>query len=194
MNKTKMLITGGVRSGKSRLAQELAAKLSPEGRVLYVATAKVLDEEMMVRVKKHQDSRPASWDTFEGYTDLRSKLPLWGKSYETVLIDCLTMLLTNRLFDEIGMQDPDTLTKEQIRQLENMAEKEAENLAEGILASDANVLLVTNEIGMGVVPDHLLGRVFRDMAGKANQILAARLPQVTFMVSGIPLTVKGEKE
>ena len=189
-----MLITGGVRSGKSRLAQELAAKLSPEGRVLYVATAKVLDEEMKVRVKKHQDSRPASWDTFEGYTDLRSKLPLWGKSYETVLIDCLTMLLTNRLFDEIGMQDPDTLTKEQIKQLENMAAKEAENLAEGILASDANVLLVTNEIGMGVVPDHLLGRVFRDMAGKANQILAARLPQVTFMVSGIPLTVKGEKE
>ena len=190
--KTKMLITGGTRSGKSRFGQETAARISPEGHVLYVATARVWDEEMAVRVKKHQESRPSSWDTFEGYQDLGNKLVEWGGQYETVLIDCVTMLLTNGIFDKIGAQDPDTLSKEQVRELEKEAEETICNLIRGIEQTECNVLLITNELGSGVVPEHLLGRVFRDMAGRANQMLAAAMPQVCLMVCGLPLMVKGE--
>ena len=190
--KTKMLITGGTRSGKSRYGQETAARISPEGRVLYVATARVWDEEMAVRVKKHQESRPSSWDTFEGYQDLGNKLITWSGQYETVLIDCVTMLLTNGIFDKIGAQDPDTLSKEQVSQLEKEAEETIRGLMCGIEQTECNVLLITNELGSGVVPEHLLGRVFRDMAGRANQMLAAAMPQVCLMVCGLPLMVKGE--
>ena len=190
--KTKMLITGGARSGKSRLGQETAARISPEGKVLYVATARVWDEEMAVRVKKHQESRPSSWDTYEGYLDLGDKLVAWSGQYETVLIDCVTMLLTNGIFDKIGSQDPDTLSKEQVAQLEKEAEKAIRSLISGIEQTECNVILITNELGSGVVPEHLLGRVFRDMAGKANQMLAAAMPQVCLMVCGLPLMVKGE--
>ena len=189
---TKMLITGGTRSGKSRFGQETAARLSLEGKVLYVATARVWDEEMAIRVKKHQDSRPSSWDTFEGYLDLGSKLIAWSGQYETILIDCVTMLLTNGIFDKIGSQDPDTLSKEQVAQLEKEAEETIRSLIRGIEQTECNVLLITNELGSGVVPEHLLGRVFRDMAGKANQMLAAAMPQVCLMVCGLPLMVKGE--
>lgn len=191
---TKMLVTGGARSGKSRYAQELAKELSPEGRVLYVATAKVWDEEMAVRVRKHQESRPASWDTYEGYQDLGAVIAARGEQYETILVDCLTMLLNGRLFDEIGMQDPDTLTKQQKKELEEMAVKEAQALADGIQKAHCHVILVTNEVGMGIVPDTVLGRLFRDMAGRANQILAGALSDVTLMVSGIPVYVKGGRK
>ena len=190
---TKMLITGGARSGKSRYAQDLAARLSPSGSVLYIATAQVWDEEMAVRVRKHQESRPASWDTYEGYQNIGEWIREFGQSYETILLDCVTMLLSGRLFDEIGDQDPDTLTKDQQRRLEEMAMKEARSLADGIQKASCHVIVVTNEVGLGIVPDHLLGRLFRDMAGRANQILASALPQVTMMVSGIPVTVKNEE-
>ncbi len=191
---TKMLVTGGARSGKSRYAQELAKELSPEGRVLYVATAKVWDEEMAVRVRKHQESRPASCDTYEGYQDLGAVIAARGEQYETILVDCLTMLLNGRLFDEIGMQDPDTLTKQQKKELEEMAVKEAQALADGIQKAHCHVIVVTNEVGMGIVPDTVLGRLFRDMAGRANQILAGALSDVTLMVSGIPVYVKGGRK
>ena len=190
--KTKMLITGGARSGKSRFGQETAAYISPEGRVLYVATARVWDEEMFARVQKHKDSRPSSWDTYEGYEHLGEKLLTWGEQYETVLIDCVTMLLTNGIFDRIGSQDPDTLTKAQIHMLEQDAEATIRELIRGIAGTTCNVLLITNELGSGVVPERLLGRVFRDMAGRANQQLAASMPEVCLMVSGLPLMVKGE--
>ena len=193
MMKTKMLITGGTRSGKSRFGQETAAKISPQGRVLYVATARVWDEEMAVRVKKHQDSRPASWDTYEGYLDLGTHLIQWGQQYETVLIDCVTMLLTNGIFDRIGDQDPDTLTKEQVAELEEEAAATIQELIRGIQETACNVVLITNELGSGVVPEHLLGRVFRDMAGRANQMLAQAMPQVCLMVCGLPLMVKGDQ-
>ena len=100
------------------------------------------------------------------------------------------MLLTNCLFDRIGDQDPDTLTKQQQKELETMAVQVADELADGIVKADCHVIVVTNEIGMGVVPDHLLGRLFRDMQGRANQTLARKLPQVTLMVCGMPVTVK----
>lgn len=189
-----MLITGGARSGKSRYAQDLAAQLSPSGSVLYIATAKVWDEEMAVRVRKHQESRPSSWDTYEGYQNIGDWIREFGQSYETILLDCITMLLSGKLFDEIEEQDPDTLTKEQQKSLEEMAIKEAKSLADGIRRASCNVVVVTNEVGLGIVPDHLLGRLFRDMAGRANQILAASLPQVTMMVSGIPVAIKDEED
>lgn len=187
----KVLVTGGVRSGKSRYAQELAASVSPGGHVLYIATAKVFDWEMEQRVKKHRASRPSTWDTYEGHVNLGDVIEERSKTYETILLDCVTVMLTNLLFDRIGDQDPDTLRKEQVRELEAMASEQAELLAQGVDHAACNVILVTNELGMGVVPERLLGRVFRDMAGVMNQRLAAQLPETVFMVSGLPLYLKG---
>ena len=186
-----ILVTGGARSGKSAFAEQLARESC--GSVAYIATAEVWDEEMAVRVKKHQDSRPASWDTYEGYQDLGTRLIQWGQQYETVLIDCVTMLLTNGIFDRIGAQDPDTLTKEQVAELEEEAATTIQELIRGIQETACNVVLITNELGSGVVPEHLLGRVFRDMAGRANQMLAQAMPQVCLMVCGLPLMVKGDQ-
>ena len=110
-----------------------------------------------------------------------------------MLIDCVTMLLTNGIFDRIGDQDPDTLTKEQVAELEEEAATTIQELIRGIQETACNVVLITNELGSGVVPEHLLGRVFRDMAGRANQMLAQAMPQVCLMVCGLPLMVKGDQ-
>ena len=109
----KILVTGGARSGKSGFAQDLAYRMSSEGRVLYIATAKVFDWEMEQRVKKHRESRPATWDTYEGYQNLADVIRQKSKAYDVILLDCVTVMLTNLLFDHIGEQDPDTLQKSQ---------------------------------------------------------------------------------
>ena len=181
----KILVTGGARSGKSGFAQDLAYRMSSEGRVLYIATAKVFDWEMEQRVKKHRESRPATWDTYEGYQNLADVIRQKSKAYDVILLDCVTVMLTNLLFDHIGEQDPDTLQKSQTEELDRMAKEESSRLIQGIRAADCHVIAVTNEVGMGV------GRVFRDMAGRANQTLAEGMSHVVFMVSGIPLYVKG---
>ena len=160
--KTKMLITGGTRSGKSRFGQETAAKISPQGRVLYIATARVWDEEMAVRVKKHQDSRPASWDTYEGYQDLGTRLIQWGQQYETVLIDCVTMLLTNGIFDRIGDQDPDTLTKEQV------IDQRTDSLAE----ADMDMRYLIKEYHDGLLLYEISNRTVWEKASKDEEGLA----------------------
>ena len=187
----KILVTGGARSGKSGFAQNLAYRMSPEGRVLYIATAKVFDWEMEQRVKKHQESRPATWDTYEGYQNLADVIRQKSKVYDVILLDCVTVMQTNLLFDHIGEQDPDTLQKAQTEELDQMAKEEARRLIQGIRAADCHVIAVTNELGMGVVPERLLGRIFRDMAGRTNQTLAEGMSNVVFMVSGLPLYVKG---
>jgi adenosyl cobinamide kinase/adenosyl cobinamide phosphate guanylyltransferase len=163
------LVIGGARSGKSRFAEGLIAALPPPWR--YVATAEAGDEEMAARIKAHRERRGRSWHTTEAPRDLRSAL---AKADGTpVLVDCLTLWLSNLILAEADV------------------EREIETL-DGILATTtAPTVVVSNEVGLGIVPDFPLGRRFRDMQGILNQRVAARADRVILMTAGLPLALKG---
>ncbi len=177
-----ILVTGGSRSGKSAYAQGLAEALGAPR--VYIATAPVLDEEMKARVKKHREAREASqWRTIEETLDLAGVLRA-AKESRAVLVDCLTLWVNNLLF-EAGKRKED-LTEEAV------AEK-CRAVLDACAGLAGTVIFVTNEVGMGIVPGHPLSRRFRDLAGRCNQIMADRADAVTFMVSGQPLQLKGDK-
>jgi adenosylcobinamide kinase / adenosylcobinamide-phosphate guanylyltransferase len=167
------LILGGVRSGKSHFAQELAKK--GKKQVLFVATAEPLDDEMRVRIEEHRKHRPVKWKTLEASKNLGPKIKANTTGAETVIIDCITLLISNLLYD-----DPNYPAAEK-RVL-----KEINRLLDCINTIDANFIIVSNEVGLGLVPDNKLGRIYRDMLGKSNQLLASQSGIVYFMVAGIP--------
>jgi adenosylcobinamide kinase / adenosylcobinamide-phosphate guanylyltransferase len=162
----RVLVLGGARSGKSTFAEQLAASL--EAPVLYVATATAVDDEMAARIALHRAHRPPEWRTHETTRSLR--VPL-GEA-RTVLVEDLTLLLSNLM--------------------ERGGEFEADACAEvdALLTLDANVILVSNEVGMGIVPGTPLGREFRDALGRLNQHVAARVEEAYFLVAGLPLRLK----
>jgi len=168
-----IFITGGARSGKSRQATELAQNLG--NNIVFIATCVPLDDEMKERVKRHKRSRPKNWNTIEESTDLASALKSLD-SFDVVIIDCITLFLTNLMMAELS--DEDILSKIQ---------KTVDT------AKEANfpVIIVSNEIGLGLVPANEMGRRFRDLSGFANQTIAKNAEEVYFMVSGLPLKVKG---
>ena len=168
--KDLIFITGGARSGKSRYAQQLA--LEQSDRPLYVATARVWDEDFRQRVVRHRQDRDERWTLLEEEKHL-SRLPLAGK---TAVIDCVTLWITN-FFSDLRY-DIDAC----------FASCTAE--IEALLEQDAFLIVISNEIGMGLHADSEAGRKFIDLQGWVNQYLAARANRVIFMVSGIPLTVK----
>lgn len=182
-----ILVTGGARSGKSSLAEKLAKELG--GRVLYIATAVPFDEEMKDRVKKHKDSRPHEWDTYEGYKDLGRYITERGQEYDTILLDCITVMVTNIFleFPDIDYENPSFRDFERV---EESIKKEIEELTSGIKNTEANVIMVTNELGSGIVPENLLTRVFRDIAGRVNQYIAANCDEVYLTVCGLPMKLK----
>ncbi|NLP47157.1 MAG: bifunctional adenosylcobinamide kinase/adenosylcobinamide-phosphate guanylyltransferase [Epulopiscium sp.] len=184
-----ILITGGARSGKSRFAESLATQ---EGRsVLYVATSIPFDEEMKKRILKHQQSRPTDWKTYEGYRHIGNYLKNMETSYDVILIDCITIMITNLLFDFIDpFFDMDKLTMEQIQKVEEKIQKEIQLLLEEIEKISSTVIMVTNELGSGIVPESKLGRVFRDIAGRVNQQIAQKVDKVYLTVCGIPMQIK----
>jgi len=161
----KILVTGGVRSGKSRYAQARAEALGP--RRIYVATAQVLDEEMADRVRRHQADRDDTWTTVEETYDLAGVLD----RRQVVLIDCLTLWLTNLLLAERDIA------------------AERARLVEALAATD-DVVLVTNEVGLGIVPDNALARRFRDEAGWLAQAVAEVCDEVWLTAAGLPLRLK----
>ncbi len=174
-----ILITGGARSGKSRYAQELAHR-SPQP-VLFVATAQAGDDEMKRRIEAHQRERPSGWTTIETPLDVgRSTRQNIGGA-RTVLVDCVTLLVSN-IIGKAGAAAPS--------QIEEEVSREISELIQVIQESSASFIIVTNEVGLGLVPDNPLGRLYRDLLGKANQMLAAQASEVYFMVSGLPLAVK----
>lgn len=179
MAKKCIFILGGARSGKSHYAQELAGKLSK--KVLFVATGEALDDEMKSRIKQHQESRPRSWRTLEAPTDLSSQIEKYIKDAHVVLIDCLTLLVANLLGEDSDYDGADSRIT-----------AEVENLLSCIDKTDASFIIVSNEVGMGVVPDNKTARIYRDLLGKANQLLAQHSDEVYFMVAGIPVEVKGD--
>lgn len=166
------LILGGARSGKSARAEALALSL-PGRRHLYVATAEALDGEMTERIARHRAERDRRWDTVEEPLALAEVLERDGTDGTVILVDCLTLWLSNLMHAE---QD---------------VEAAGEVLAETLQAIPASVVLVSNEIGLGLVPENALARAFRDAQGRLNQRIAACADHVDFMAAGLPMTLKG---
>jgi adenosylcobinamide kinase / adenosylcobinamide-phosphate guanylyltransferase len=167
-----LLIVGGARSGKSRFAVE---RLPADARIVFVATAQARDEEMAKRIARHRAERPTGWSTLEAPFDLVSRLRGLDGAPDGILVDCLTLWVSNLLLR--GDRD-DTILGE------------AEALAGVIGRRRSRFILVSNEVGEGVHPETALGRRFRDLLGSVNQRIAAVCDSVVLMVAGIPLTVK----
>ncbi len=174
------LIIGGARSGKSTLAQEMALKAG--GNVLFVATAEAGDEDMKKRIEIHRKSRPPHWTTLEVTTHIGSRIGENIGGADTVIIDCVTLLINNIFMRYDDNIDADLAEKE--------VAAEINELLDCIDRSEAHFIIVTNEVGLGVVPADRVSRLYRDMLGRANQILAAHAGEVYLLVAGIPVAIK----
>lgn len=175
------LILGGARSGKSRYAERVAPQLGR--RVLYVATAQAGDAEMAARIVAHRAARPADWTTVEAPSETGRMIQRLEAEYDVVLLDCVTLLAANvvsRLSEPIGESAAEAALNVEI-----------DGLLEAYRARPASWLVISNEVGLGLVPPYPLGRVYRDALGRANQRLAAAADNVLFMVAGLALVVKG---
>lgn len=181
-----ILVTGGARSGKSTFAEELAKKIN--GNILYVATSIPFDEEMKLRVEKHRAQRPGNWNTLEAYKDLDIHLKDKLKDYSGVLLDCMTIMVTNLFLENCA--DIDHISNTDAINIEERVQSEINKLLAVIQKNEVPFIIVTNEVGMGVVPEYPSGRIFRDVAGRANQMLAKEAEEVYLCVSGIPLKIK----
>lgn len=181
MNGDLVLILGGARSGKSAQAQRLALELG--GRdVLYVATAEALDDEMRARIARHREERPPGWRTLEAPRGVAAVLAPALPGARVVLLDCLTLLVSNVVL-ALGDDAP-------VAAAEAAALREAEALLDLWRGSAATWILVSNEVGLGLVPPYPLGRSYRDALGRVNCRVAAAATRVMFMVAGLPLQVK----
>ena len=178
------LVTGGARSGKSAFAERLAAQ--GRGPVIFVATASLDDAEMRARAERHQQRRPADWRTIEAPMGVAAALA--GVSHVgAVLVDDLGLLVSNLLLNVTGGREPEP---ESEARLEGAIAEELKALSQVQQAADWDLIVVTNEVGGGIVPNNRLGRIFRDALGCANQWLAARADAVYLLVAGIPVKLK----
>ena len=179
------LFLGGARSGKSSLAEKRASEIGGDS-VLYLATSEVKDEEMRDRVEKHRASRPSAWVTIEAPRNIARSLGKGRNEERVILIDCITFLVSNLLLEAGGGEDDNPFDE----QIEAVILAEIEALLEYIVKTDADFLLVSNEVGMGLVPPYALGRAYRDLLGRANQVLAAAADDVFFLVAGGSMQMK----
>jgi adenosylcobinamide kinase/adenosylcobinamide-phosphate guanylyltransferase len=172
--KTVTLVLGGVRSGKSRWAQEFASKFD---RVAYVATAQARDAEMREKIQRHQEDRPKHWQTLEEPLELARVLMDRAAEFDLLLIDCLTVFVSNLM--EAAQTDAASM------------ERRLYDFLQALRTVPASVALVSNEVGWGVVPPYPAGRRYRDALGELNQRVAAIADNVVLMVAGLPLALKG---
>lgn len=168
-----ILVTGGSRSGKSKFAQGLAASLSK--KVVFIATAAALDKEMRARIDEHKKSRPKTWKTIEVPLDVAEAVSSLNGKGDLILIDCVTLFVSN-LFSK--------------KMSERRIELEGRKVLKALQGSKKNAVIVTNELGMGIVPERPLSRKFRDIHGRMNQLFAGAADEVYFMVSGVPMRIK----
>ena len=178
-----ILVTGGARSGKSRFALELAKKSAQP--VLFVATAVAGDEEMKQRIENHRKERPADWRTLEVTTDVGTHIRKAIGDARVFIIDCIALLVNNVLSKHgYGVSpEADAIAEQQVND-------EINRLVECIKTKDATFIIVTNEVGLGIVPADKTTRLYRDLLGRANQMLASCADEVYFMVAGLPVKVK----
>lgn len=166
-----ILILGGARSGKSRRALELAECIG--GQCAFLATAEALDDEMADRISRHQQDRGSHWLTIEAPLDLGSAVTAASETCDVCLIDCLTLWLSNLMHHGRHIQD------------------EIASLCDLVATAPIPIILVSNEVGFGLVPETPLGRTFRDEQGRLNQSIARMCDRVEFVVAGLPLKLKG---
>ena len=174
-------ILGGARSGKSSYAQSLAEQTGES--VTFIATAQALDEEMSARIQKHRAERPITWETLEVPFDIAPHVQKIKS--EVIILDCVTLLGSNLLMQFVK----DDLVEEAPFKL--AIQREVEELLDAIRAQKQDWIIISNEVGLGLVPPYQMGRVYRDWLGWANQRLASESDKVIFMVAGIPMVVKG---
>lgn len=180
---TRTLILGGARSGKSAHAERLARASGKE--VVYIATAAAGDGEMATRIALHRRQRPSDWRTVEEPLALAAALQEWAAPERLVLVDCLTLWLSNLLFSE-GYEHPEVGDITLPARFHN----ERAALLETLAQCPGDVLLVSNEVGMGIVPYGAISRCFTDEAGRLNQAVAAICDRAIFIAAGLPLTLK----
>ena len=190
-----VLVTGGARSGKSAFAEE---RLADRERVCYIATGlpRGDDPEWQERIQLHQERRPASWTTQEQYAGLADWLR--EQSHPVYLLDCATLLTSNRLFDLIAQHYPDKLelteehflSRQEQSFLLQLLEEEWQELLSAIRQTDAECWIVTDEVGLGIVPETRLGRFFRDVQGKINQLIAKEASEAYLVICGLAQQLK----
>jgi adenosylcobinamide kinase/adenosylcobinamide-phosphate guanylyltransferase len=177
MGKKMILITGGCRSGKSRFALDYANQHF--SKKIYLATCEALDQEMAQRIEHHKKMRGPEWHTIEEPIEISDQIKLHGDEVEVILLDCITLWLSNLL---MRRKDDAEIVEEISRFIDTIKEKQT------------SLILVSNEVGLGIVPEDPLGRRFRDLSGMANQKIAEAVNKVILMVSGIPILLKGKDE
>ena len=182
-----ILVTGGARSGKSNFAEELCKKQN--NKTAYIATSVAFDEGMKDRINKHKSHRPSEWTTYESYKNLDKVILEIYKEHQTIILDCATLMVNNLMFDrEI---DYDSISHNEIDSLEADIKDEFTKLISEIKKTSLYVVVVTNEIGLAPVAGNRLTRIYTDIIGRINQLLAISSDEVYFVVSGIPLRIKG---
>ena len=187
MKSTIILCSGGARSGKSEFAEQLA--LSLKGRKAYVATGQAFDDEMKDRIKKHQLRRGKEWITFEIPLHLHKNWEEIKNVSDVILIDCLTMFTSNHVFAH-----GDINTQEDFNRIESIILEELRLLLQDINNSnDKTVIFVTNEIGLGIVPENKLARYFRDITGRVNREVASTANKMYLTISGITIELKSQE-
>lgn len=167
---TSLLVLGGARSGKSRYAQDRAEAAG--ARLAYLATGQAFDAEMHERIARHQEDRDARWITVEEPLDLAAGIARAAESADAILVDCLTLWLSNLMLAEMDLTQP------------------TDALLDAIHGCQRPLLLVSNEVGLSIVPENALARRFRDEAGRLNQRVAATVDEVQFVAAGLPLKLK----
>lgn len=181
MGKRLIFLLGGARSGKSNYAEKWAQEHGKN--VLFVATAQAFDDEMRERIAAHRASRPASWGTLEEPIHVGDAIQAQSDNYDTVVVDCITLLASNLL-----LQLPEDCTQAE-------ADKNILSEVDAVLMayreSKATWLIISNEVGMGLVPPYRLGRLYRDALGRANQRIAQHADEVLLLVAGLPWRLKG---
>jgi adenosylcobinamide kinase / adenosylcobinamide-phosphate guanylyltransferase len=182
-----VMVTGGARSGKSSYAERLCK--AQNNNVAYIATSIPFDEGMEDRIKKHQEMRPKNWTTYEVYEDIYKFIKEIQKNNQTVILDCVTLLINNLMFK--FDVDYEICSRSEIDEIEKYIQNQVKLLIEEIKKTNLYVVIVTNEIGMSIVPDNRLSRIYTDMAGRINQYIARESDEVYFVVSSIPMKIKG---
>jgi adenosylcobinamide kinase / adenosylcobinamide-phosphate guanylyltransferase len=181
-----VFITGGARSGKSRFAETLCAD---KNDVLYVATAIGFDDEMRDRIARHRSQRNPSWETVECYRNFSDEISSKLVGHRAIILDCITLMINNIMvvdsgvdWDNAGVAAADTIEREIVKEVSDFI----------AIAHDfeGETLVVSNELGLGLVPPSPLGRHYRDIAGKVNQLLASKSDEAYLMISGLPVKIK----
>lgn len=182
MNKV-VLVTGGSRSGKSTYAENI---YSNRDDILYIATAIVTDDEMRERISRHIESRNQNWKTYEGFKDL--DIAIRDFHGYGVLLDCVTIMITNLLFEK--ERDYDNFSKEDMDEVLGDIKEELNKLISEAKKRNLNLVMVTNEVGYGIVPEYKISRIYRDIAGFVNQHIASLSDEVYLVACGLPLKLK----